>query len=118
MAVNHVLLKEAHHEKQTPYFLDYTKKYTDAPYLVELHEKEGFFQPGQMLRANRLEGYSGVENGAWKFLMWDAKDLRPKMPMGSSGFRWGKEKGKWNLILKDGVDGSEIDPDAYIPPGK
>jgi nitrate reductase / nitrite oxidoreductase, alpha subunit len=110
MAVNHVLLKEAHHEKQTPYFLDYTKKYTDAPYLVELHEKDGFFQPGKMLRANRLEGYSGVENGDWKFLMWDAKDLRPKMPMGSSGFRWGKKKGKWNLILKDGVDGSEIDP--------
>jgi nitrate reductase alpha subunit len=32
------------------------------------------------------------------------------MPMGSSGFRWGKEKGKWNLLLQDGVDGSEIDP--------
>ncbi len=116
MAVNHVLLKEAHHEKQTPYFLDYTKKYTDAPYLVELHEKDGFFQPGQMLRANRIEGYSGVENGDWKFLMWDAKDLRPKMPMGSSGFRWGKEKGKWNLILKDGVDGSEINPTLTFLP--
>ena len=48
--------------------------------------------------------------------MWDAKDLRPKMPMGSSGFRWGKEKGKWNLILKDGVDGSEIDPTLTFLP--
>ena len=27
MAVNHVLLKEFHHEKQTPYFINYTKKY-------------------------------------------------------------------------------------------
>jgi len=110
MAVNHVLLKEAHHEKQTPYFLDYAKKYTDSPYLVELHEKGGVFQPGQLLRANRLGAYSSAENGDWKFLMWDAKDSRPKMPMGSSGFRWGKEKGKWNLLLKDGADGSEIDP--------
>ncbi len=110
MAVNHVLLTEAHHEKQTPYFLDYAKRYTDSPYLVELHEKNGVFQPGQLLRANRLAAYTGIENGDWKFLMWDAKDSRPKTPMGSSGFRWGKEKGKWNLLLKDGVDGSEIDP--------
>jgi len=110
MAVNHVLLKEAHHEKQIPYFLDYAKRYTDSSYLVELHESDGIFQPGQLLRANRLAAYSNVENGDWKFLMWDAKDSRPKMPMGSSGFRWGKEKGKWNLLLKDGADGSEIDP--------
>ena len=110
MAVNHVLLKEAHHEKQTPYFLDYAKKYTDGPYLVELQPKQGFYQSGQLLRANRLAAYSSAENGEWKFLMWDAKDSRPKMPMGSSGFRWGKEKGKWNLLLKDGVDGSDINP--------
>jgi nitrate reductase alpha subunit len=45
------------------------------------------------------------------------------MPMGSVGFRWGKEKGKWNLLMKDGVDGSAIDPvltflgqgDAVVP---
>ena len=34
--------------------------------------------------------------------------------MGSVGFRWGKEKGKWNLELKDGIDGSEIDPDTQF----
>jgi nitrate reductase alpha subunit len=110
MAVNHVLLKEFHHERQVPYFLDYTKKYTDAPYLVELRPDGGAFKPGQLLRAKRLKGYESVENGDWKFLMWDAKDARPKMPMGSSGFRWGKEPGKWNLLLKDGLDGTEIDP--------
>ena len=63
-----------------------------------------------MLRANRLAEYAGVENGDWKFLMWDTGDARPKMPMGSSGFRWGQEKGKWNLLLEDGQDGSEIRP--------
>jgi nitrate reductase / nitrite oxidoreductase, alpha subunit len=110
MAVNHVLLKEFHHEKQTPYFIDYTKKYTDAPYLVELHEIEGGFRPGQLLRANRLENYKDIENGDWKFLMWDSVEGRPKMPQGSVGFRWGKEKGKWNLELKDGTDSSPIHP--------
>jgi nitrate reductase alpha subunit len=110
MAVNHVLLREFHHEKQTPYFLDYQRKYTDSPYLVELIESQGRYRPGQLLRADRLERYRDVENGEWKFLMWDEAGERPKMPQGSSGFRWGKEKGKWNLLLRDGKDGSVIQP--------
>jgi len=110
MAVNHVLLKEFHHERQVPYFLDYSKRYTDAPLLVELHEVDGGWKAGQLLRAGRLAQYAHVENPEWKFLMWDGRESRPKMPMGSSGFRWGKEKGKWNLKLEDGVDHSSIDP--------
>jgi nitrate reductase alpha subunit len=110
MAVNHVLLKEFHHEKQTPYFLDYARKYTDAPYLVELVPQGEGYQPGQLLRANRVPAYAGVENGDWQLLMWDEAEQRPKMPMGSVGFRWAKEKGKWNLKLQDGRDGSEIRP--------
>ncbi len=112
MAVNHVRLKEFHHDRQVPYFIDYCKRYTDAPLLVELEPKgDGQHRPGQLLRANRLAGYSGVENGDWQFLMWDEAARRPKMPMGSVGFRWAKQdRGKWNLLLKDGVDGSEIAP--------
>ena len=72
MAVNHVLLKEFHHDRQVPYFIDYCKRYTDAPLLVELEPKDnGEYRPGQLLRANRLAGYTGVENGDWQFLMWD-----------------------------------------------
>jgi nitrate reductase alpha subunit len=110
MAANHVLLKEFHHEQQVPYFIDYTKQYTDAPYLVELKQEGGTWEAGQMLRANRLAGYQEVENGDWKFLMWDEREARPKMPQGSAGHRWGQEKGKWNLLLRDGVDGSDIHP--------
>ncbi len=109
MAVNHVLLKEVHHDRQVPYFDDYIKRNTDTPYLVELVEEGGGFRPGQMVRANRLHTYSDVENGDWKFLMWDEGEDGPKMPMGSSGFRWGKP-GQWNLKLEDGVDGSPIAP--------
>jgi len=110
MAVNHVLLNEFHHQKKVPYFLDYARQYTDAPYLVELEPEDGVYRAGQLLRASRLSQYKDVENGEWKFLMFDAAGKRPKMPLGSVGFRWGQEKGKWNLLLKDGVDGSSIDP--------
>ncbi len=110
MAVNHVLLKEFHHDRPVQAFLDYTKRYTDAPFLVEVVEQDGVFRPGQMLRANRLSRYQDTENGQWKFLMWDGREGRPKMPMGSVGHRWGSEKGKWNLQLRDASDGSEIDP--------
>ncbi len=113
MAVNHVILKEFHHERKVPYFLDYVKKYTDAPLLVELTptDEAGLYRPGQLLRANRFRQYQDVENGDWKFLMWDKKQDSPKMPMGSVGFRWGREKGKWNLLLQDGLTGSDIDPE-------
>jgi nitrate reductase alpha subunit len=110
MAVNHVLLKEFHHEKQTPYFIDYAKKFTDGPMLVELTPEGESHEAGQLLRAGRLDRYAAEENGEWKFLMWDRASGSPKMPMGSVGHRWGKQQGKWNLLLKDGLDGSEIDP--------
>lgn len=111
MAVNHVLLTEFHHQKQTGYFLEYGRKYTDSPYLVEITKDEnGKAHAGQLVRAGRIEKYADQEHGEWKFLMWDEKSNTPKMPMGSSGFRWATEKGKWNLLLQDGQDGSEIAP--------
>ena len=109
MAVNHVILKEFHHEQQNEFFLNYVRSYSDCPYLVELTERDGAFDPGQMLRAGRLAGYADEQHGEWKFLQWDRNDDRPKMPMGSSGFRWGDEQGKWNMLPKDGKDGSDID---------
>ncbi len=110
MAVNHVLLKEFHHDQQVPYFLDYARKFTDSPYLVEIVDDGGRLRPGKMLRASRLSKYADEENGQWKFLMWDEATRQAKMPLGSSGFRWGKTQGKWNLELKDGKDGSAIAP--------
>jgi len=111
MAVNHVLLTEFHHQKKTDYFLKYAKKYTDSPFLVEVKKDEnGVLRPSQLFRAGRLDKYTEEENGEWKFLMWDEESNAPKMPMGSSGFRWGETPGKWNLVLKDGKDGSNIEP--------
>ena len=38
MAMGHVILREFFVDRETPYFADYTKKYTDLPYLVKLDE--------------------------------------------------------------------------------
>ena len=38
MAMGHVILREFFVDRQTPYFTEYTKKYTDLPYLVALDE--------------------------------------------------------------------------------
>ncbi|MGE0192985.1 MAG: nitrate reductase subunit alpha [Planctomycetota bacterium] len=110
MAVNHVLLKELHHDRQVPYFTEYAKQYTDAPFLVELVEKDGIHAPGQLLRAGRLTRYRDEENGGWKFLVWDANADAPRMPKGSVGHRWQGQKGQWNLKLEDGLDDSPLDP--------
>ena len=110
MAVNHVLLKEFHHEAQEPYFLEYCKQYSDSPFLVELNNTDGVYRAGKLLRANRLKTYETIENGDWQFLMWDEGDAKPKVPMGSVGFRWGQQPGKWNLVLKDAVDSTDIRP--------
>ena len=109
LAVDHVILKEFHHEKQTPYFLDYVRRYSDAPFLVELEEHAGALRPGRMLRASQLDRTKDAENGDFKFLVWDGAARAPRMPRGTLGFRWQHEKGQWNLEMKDGVDGLEID---------
>lgn len=108
MAVNHVIMNEFHYQNPTPYFLDYLRQYSDAPFLVELNEVDGKFVPGRMIRAGQVERTKDVENGEWKFLVWDEISDAPRMPQGSLGFRWQKQKGQWNLEPKDGLDGSEI----------
>jgi nitrate reductase / nitrite oxidoreductase, alpha subunit len=110
MAVNRLLLAEFHHRRRVPAFLDYCKRFTDSPCLVELEPTAHGRRPGRLLRAEATAAYAGVEHGAWKFLMWDAGANRPKMPIGSVGFRWGTTPGQWNLQLQDGADGSAIDP--------
>ena len=106
MAVNHVLLKEFYLLHQVPYFTDYLKRYTDNPFLVEVKNA----RPDRYLRAGELAAYADEENPEWKLLVWDAKTNQPKMPGGTIGFRWQKQKGKWNLELKDAKTDEEIDP--------
>jgi nitrate reductase alpha subunit len=107
MAVDHVILKETYLDRQVPYFQEYIRKYTDLPFLVALEGQ----RPGKYLRANKLGPYKAVENGDWKLLVWDRNSSQPRMPNGTIGYRWQTEKGQWNLELKDGSTGEELNPE-------
>ncbi|MFF5083502.1 nitrate reductase subunit alpha [Actinoplanes sp. NPDC000266] len=95
MAMGHVVLKEFFVDRQTGYFLDYVRRYTDLPFLVTLDNG----RPGKMLTAADLG--QEVENAAFKTVVLDA-DGAPVVPNGSLGFRYGDTGvGKWNLGLGD-----------------
>ncbi len=111
MAVDHVILKEFHVDRQVPYFADYIKKYTDSPFLVVLDKKGDAYEAGRLLRAKSISRYKDVENGDWKLTVFDKKSNSPRTPKGSMGARWEKKKaGKWNLEMKDDADNTELDP--------
>jgi nitrate reductase alpha subunit len=110
MSVNHVILKEFYLDRQVPYFVDYIKRYTDLPFLVELVPDGKAYRMGRLLRAKHLERYKGVENGDWKMLVLDAKSGEPRVLKGQVGDRWGSTHGKWNLSPEDSLDNSPIDP--------
>jgi len=110
MATTHVILREFHHEKQTPYFLDYTKRYTDSPYLVKLENDGEGWRPGRLLRADEVERFRDVSNGDWKFLNMDQATGELIVPKGSSGSRWDDQPGNWNMKLENAVDDEPYDP--------
>jgi nitrate reductase alpha subunit len=110
MAVNHVILKEYYVDRTVPYFTDYIKRFSDCPFLVEIVETDEGFACGRFLPAVSVSHYRHAENAEWKFLVVDSKSGKPRMPHGSIGYRWQKKSGQWNLMMKDGIDGSDIDP--------
>ena len=127
MAMGHVILKEFFVDRQTPYFSDYVKKYTDLPYLVVLDEvvstgsttdtagsttdtslvepvETKTYRAGKFLTAADLTVYENQENAAFKPILIDARTDEPTLPNGSLGHRYGETGiGRWNLDLK-GVD--------------
>lgn len=110
MAVSHVILKEFHFENPTQYFLDYAKRYTDSPYLVEIVKDGNSLKPGRLVRANQIDKYSKTENGDWKFLCVDEKTGNLVMPKGSVGHRWDKDGGNWNMKFEDGLTNESFEP--------
>jgi len=111
MAVNHVILKEFFADRQVPYFINYLKQYSDCPFIVELEKDGDTYKAGRLLRANRVSRYKDEENGDWKMLVFDKISGQTRMPKGTTGFRWSKTHGNWNLKLEDGKDNSTIDPE-------
>ncbi|HLS07257.1 MAG TPA: nitrate reductase subunit alpha [Bacillota bacterium] len=108
MAMTHVILKEYYVDQQTPYFLNYVKKYTDLPFVITLTEKNGIYRAGKFLRAEQLN--MAIENAAWKPVLFDQTKQTFAVPNGTIGHRW-ENKQQWNLHLKD-MDNElgDIDP--------
>lgn len=100
MAMGHVILKEFFVEKQTPYFTDYVKKYTDLPFLITLTERDGRLLPGKFLTAADLGGeHADTEASSSKTVLLDQAG-RPVVPNGSLGHRFtASGEGHWNLDL-------------------
>ncbi len=118
MAVGHVILKECYIDRQVPYFIDYVKKYSDAPFLVTLQpNKDGSYTPGKLLRASQLKATKAVENAEWKMFVIDEATDELKMPKGTVGHRWQQKKGEWNLKLED-EKGAKIDPAIFVKGGE
>lgn len=106
MAMTHVILKEFYVERETPYFYDYAKKYTDLPFLVTLKEHDGEYRSDRFLRASDLN--DDHSQGEWKTVLWDQSSKQLETPNGSQGFRW-DEGSNWNLELGK-EDGTTINP--------
>jgi nitrate reductase alpha subunit len=101
MAMGHVILREYHVDRQTEYFSDYCRRYSDMPTLVRLEKKGAHYVPGRFLRASDFDGALGETNNAeWKVTAFERATGEVVVPRGSVGFRWG-EQGKWNLEAKD-----------------
>ncbi|MGW1023835.1 nitrate reductase subunit alpha [Streptomyces sp. NPDC002577] len=100
LAMGHVVLKEFFVDRETPFFADYVRKFTDLPFLVTLTERDGAYVPSKFLRAADLD--QAGEGAEWKTVVLDAATGQPAVPNGSLGFRWTDSgKGRWNLDLGD-----------------
>ncbi|KAB7610173.1 nitrate reductase subunit alpha [Amylibacter sp. SFDW26] len=108
MAMGHVILREFHLDRQTEYFEEYCRKYSDFPMLVRLESKDGKLVPGRFLRAEDLDDSIGeANNPEWKTVAFDSKTNDLVAPNGSVGFRWG-EDGEWNLEERAGDAQTEL----------
>lgn len=109
MAVDHVILKEFHVDRQVPYFQQYLRENTDSAFLVVMNKNaQGRYRAGSLLRAAQIEGAKEQENAEWKSYVSDTEgNLR--IPIGQVGHRWQTEKGQWNIRQEDTLTGETFE---------
>ncbi|MFO1444799.1 nitrate reductase subunit alpha [Bacillus sp. Bva_UNVM-123] len=107
MAMGHVILKEFYVENQHDYFINYSKQYTDFPFVVTLKKDGDHFIPDRFLNAVDLGKNTG--NGEFKPVLFNELNGKFVIPHGTMGARW-EDKAKWNLKMLDEETGENIDP--------
>jgi nitrate reductase / nitrite oxidoreductase, alpha subunit len=107
MAMGHVILKEYYVDNQYDYFINYTKQYTDFPFVVTLKKDGEHFLPDRFLNAQDL-GKSG-NNDDFKPVLFNEVTSQLVIPNGTMGARW-EGKAKWNLKMVDEETGEKINP--------
>jgi len=108
MAMTHVVLKEFYVKKETEYFTQYVKKYTDLPFLIKLKQDGERFVADHFLTASDLG--LPLDKAEWKTVVLDSVTDQFAVPNGSIGHRW-DGAGKWNLNQVDEAnDDANFDP--------
>ena len=105
-AMTHVILQEYYQDNPSEMFINYSKQYSDMPFVIMLDEDNNGYKAGRFLRASDLGMES--ENSEWKPVIHDMNSHQFVVPNGTMGQRWEEGK-KWNLKLEN-EDGSKIDP--------
>ena len=113
MAMGHVILKEFYlnNEFKSEYFDNYSRMYTDMPFLVLLEKGKDGFIPNRFVRSSDFPiDFKKINNSEWKPLVFDKISEKIVIPNGTVGSRWG-ENSKWNLEMKNCTDEKEIYPE-------
>jgi nitrate reductase / nitrite oxidoreductase, alpha subunit len=102
LAMGHVILQEFYVDRETPYFRDYARRFTDLPLLVTLRERDDGYVADRLLRASDLGGAPAkLEHADWKTVVLDERTGQPGVPNGSVGHRYAAaDEGRWNLKLE------------------
>ncbi|MEX3505082.1 nitrate reductase subunit alpha [Corynebacterium sp. LK2510] len=98
-AMGHVILSKFHVAEAPEYFMEYMRRYTDSPFLVELDQlADGSFAPGKFLTADKLDDdpLAATDNSEYRLLNMEASG-RIVDPGGTLADHYKTQPGKWNL---------------------
>ncbi|RVU70966.1 MULTISPECIES: nitrate reductase subunit alpha [Lactobacillus] len=108
--MTYVILNEFYQKRHEQQFINYSKQYTDLPFIIELVKSkanDGHLTSGHYVRITDLKG-AGEKNGEWKTIVYDQKQHNFVVPNGTVGQKYDPSQ-KWNIELKDEA-GHDIDP--------
>lgn len=112
MAMGHVILNEYYWGEPADFFVEYTRKFTDFPFLVRLEPgKDGKYQATRFLNGQDM-GRSD-KHADFKHYVIDEKTGKLVVPNGTMGDRWDR-KAKWNLKEEDSDTGEVIMPQLSV----